>query len=352
MLQILNTLLNAGIVDGLSEHEKFRLKSLNIFCLACTFIPFVYIAMLWNTEFYELNYLFLIYQSFFFLTVIFNLLHKYTYSKILLVLTTSISVVVVSSITGYDSGFHLYLYCTPLYVFLLFNLKEIKFIFGSIFIYIVAYILIFVDKFYFLPLYHFDSIFIVDILYPINLVLNFFLLLFLFYNYTKFYFIMEKELLDKNKKLIVENINRKDSELKIKKLYKDLKISYENLEQFNFIVSHNLRAPLTNILGLNKLIENDNLNDNNSKIFNGIDESANKINEVLSDLNYILNLKTQKIEDKSLINFNGILNEVLERIRLNNNDVIFDIKTNFEIAKKYLIAEDYIFENYLKNYYE
>jgi hypothetical protein len=44
---------------------------------------------------------------------------------------------------------------------------------------------------------------------------------------------------------------------------------------------------------------------------------------------------------------------ILNSINLNTyNEKIESVRNNFEKAKKYLIAEDYMFENYLSKYYE
>lgn len=326
----LNKLLTAGITDDLSSHEKFRIKSLNLFCLVCTFLPFVYIGMLWNSEFYKLNYVFLFFQTLFFLSIVFNLLHKIIHSRLILVFTTSVSVVVVSWITGYNSGFHLYLYCTPLYVFLLFKLNEIKYIGISIAIYASSYILIFLQKAYFQPFYTFEPAFLSNTLYPINLVLNFILLLFLFYNYTTFYMIMEKDLLNKQRNLIEENIKRAESEQKIQKLFNDLTQSYKNLEQFSFVVSHNLRAPLTNIIGLSKLIDKENFDDDNKEILNGIESSAENLDVVLNDLNFILKLKTDKLEDKSNISFANFLQKNIDKLNTEYPQISINFELNFD----------------------
>jgi light-regulated signal transduction histidine kinase (bacteriophytochrome) len=122
---------------------------------------------------------------------------------------------------------------------------------------------------------------------------------------------MENNLLEKQEKLIEENGKRKASELHTQKLFNDLSMSYKNLEQFSFIVSHNLRAPLANIIGLSKLIEKEELTLDNKKIIGGIESAADILDNVLADLNYILQLKTQKIEAKSSINFEKSLHKIV-----------------------------------------
>jgi len=335
-------LINAGLVEGQSSHEQFRLKSLNLFCLVCSLVPFVYIAMLWNTQFHNLNYIFLFFQVLFFLSVIYNFIHKYIISRLILVFTTSVSVVVVSYITGFDSGFHLYLYCAPFYVFLLFKLTELRFIFISLSTYIVGYVLIFVQKHYIPALYDFDKVFLHDILYPINLIMNFLLLLFLFYSYTNFYFIMEKYLLQKQQDLIVENTKRKESEEHIKKLFNDLTQSYQNLEQFSFVVSHNLRAPLSNILGLTKLLETENINQEAKLMHEGIATSANKIDAILFDLNYILQIKSQELGEKTNINLNKVIENAVSIIKKEFNLTFINIQNSISDEINLLSNDDYL----------
>lgn len=333
MIKIANyieQILSAGTHPNLSSHEQFRLRSLNLFCLACSLIPFVYIYMLWDTPFYQLNYVFLFFQALFSLSIVFNFLHKTTYSRLILVFATSVSVVVVSWITGFESGFHLYVYAAPLYVFLLFKLTEIKYIFISILTYLTSYLLIYIHKIYFSPLYLFDKHFIVDLLYPINLIMNFTLLLLLFYSYTKFYFIMEKDLLDKQTSLILENNKRTKSEQQTLKLLKDLSQSYTNLEKFSFIVSHNLRAPLTNILALTQLVDNEKIDTENKNLVDKIAISAQQLDDVFTDLNFILKIKTQKIDKKTWCPIHQIIQNVQEKIALSYPNIDIQYKLNFD----------------------
>ena len=323
-------LLSAGTHANLSSHEQFRLRSLNLFCLACSIIPFVYIYMLWDTPFYLLNYVFLFFQILFSLSIAFNFLHKNSYSRLILVFATSVSVVIVSWITGFESGFHLYVYAAPLFVFLLFKLTEIKYIFISICVYLTSYLLIFIHKTYFNPLYLFDKHFIVDLLYPINLIMNFTLLLLLFYSYTKFYFIMEKDLLEKQRHLILENNKRTQSEQQTLKLFNELSQSYTNLEKFSFIVSHNLRAPLTNILALTQLVDNEKIDNENKNIVDKIAISAQQLDDVFTDLNYILKIKTQKIDKKTWCPIDKIIQNVQDKIALSYPNIAIQYQLNFD----------------------
>lgn len=119
-----------------------------------------------------------------------------------------------------------------------------------------------------------------------------------------------------------------ESENKIIKLYKDLSTSYKNLEQFSFIVSHNLRSPLTNIKGLLSIYNYDNLADpENVDLLNHMKTATSNLDQVLQDLNIILNSKNLILEEKNEINFGVFFDAICDSLR---NEII-STKTTFEL---------------------
>jgi PAS domain S-box-containing protein len=90
-------------------------------------------------------------------------------------------------------------------------------------------------------------------------------------------------------------INRDITEIKNalddkEKILADLQKRNLELEEFTHIVSHNLRAPVANILGLLALVTNENIqNAEDSKvIFDRIDLSAKRLDQMIHQLNGIL----------------------------------------------------------------
>ncbi|WP_339605816.1 PAS domain-containing protein [uncultured Roseivirga sp.] len=82
------------------------------------------------------------------------------------------------------------------------------------------------------------------------------------------------------------------------------------LEQFAFIVSHNLRAPLTNIIGLSTLIpELDPTMDGFDQYLKGLKKSADNLDSVVLDLNSILKIKTDQDEGKVEMSFTSLLED-------------------------------------------
>lgn len=126
-----------------------------------------------------------------------------------------------------------------------------------------------------------------------------------------------------------------------------------DLEQFSYIISHNLRGPVATILGLTNLMNDVKLNAiEKKKIMDGVSSSVNNLDSVIRDLNIILQAKAQNSEKKKLILFSDLLNEV----KLSLNDSIqnenvqifsnFDEVGEIQTLKSYMYS---IFYNLISN---
>lgn len=86
--------------------------------------------------------------------------------------------------------------------------------------------------------------------------------------------------------------SQKLAELERIAITNDLLQRNKDLEEFSQIVSHNLRAPVANILGATEIFNNMSLTEKEkSTISKGINESAVKLDNVISNLNQILQKK-------------------------------------------------------------
>jgi PAS domain S-box-containing protein len=104
---------------------------------------------------------------------------------------------------------------------------------------------------------------------------------------------------------------RKESELQRDKMIADITLRIKGLEQFTYIVSHNLRAPVANILGISTLLKYDGLNEHEKKeALEGISSSATKLDEVIIDLNTILQMKKGVVENKQLVYFQVLIDDI------------------------------------------
>ncbi len=117
---------------------------------------------------------------------------------------------------------------------------------------------------------------------------------------------------------------RKKIELEKEKIAMDLIQRNRNLEQFTFIISHNLRAPAANIMGCLELIENDSLSPKEIKVvLNDLAISVYKLDDVIKDINTILNNKHEISEQKELINFTDLVNTIFTSLdsSINKNGI-------------------------------
>lgn len=112
-----------------------------------------------------------------------------------------------------------------------------------------------------------------------------------------------------------DNTQRKLAEIELKKLTNDLVQRNTDLEQFAYIVSHNLRAPLANIIGFTDTLiaDADNMLDK-SYFLEALAHSVKKLDEVITDLNTILSVKREINERKEIVNFKEITYDVIASI--------------------------------------
>ncbi|MBI3220961.1 MAG: hypothetical protein HYZ44_15710 [Bacteroidetes bacterium] len=89
-----------------------------------------------------------------------------------------------------------------------------------------------------------------------------------------------------------ELVNKNDElEIEIEKRTKELLEYTQQLEQFAFISSHNLRAPIARILGLGNLLELSHNAADEAQIKKNLIVSAQELDRVVKDLNTILEIK-------------------------------------------------------------
>lgn len=100
-----------------------------------------------------------------------------------------------------------------------------------------------------------------------------------------------------------------------------------DLEQFSYIVSHNIRMPLSNLLGLITLLEND-ISQEDKMFFNeAVKESVLKLEDVVTDVNEILSIRK---EEQQLTRENVEIERIIQKIQAEFKDSI--LKTNAKIV--------------------
>jgi len=115
-----------------------------------------------------------------------------------------------------------------------------------------------------------------------------------------------------------EYIARNKAEEEREQLIEDLTSRNQDLSQFAYITSHNLRAPLSNLIGLIDILNYDLLDEYNKTIVDMFKDSALKLNETIYDLTQMLSIKSNKninIENISVVRiFKKVCNSFTKQI--------------------------------------
>jgi two-component system, chemotaxis family, CheB/CheR fusion protein len=136
---------------------------------------------------------------------------------------------------------------------------------------------------------------------------------------------------------------KKESQLFEKNLIEDLLLKNKNLEEFSYILSHNLRSPVANILGLVNIYKFDNPTELNEKIIESVLKSANHLDSVIKDVNQIISYRKNINEQEEPINLNELINYVVDSFEVERKS----IESNIEI-----IIESTVIVKSIKAYVE
>jgi len=134
---------------------------------------------------------------------------------------------------------------------------------------------------------------------------------------------------------------RKIADLERDKMTTDLVHRYKDLEQFTYIVSHNLRAPVANIIGLSDMLNTFDLNfDESHDAFIALETSVKILDQIIMDLNHILQVRSSIHEPNEIISFQLLVKEIAlglnnliqkENVTINTgfgtNDAILTVKS-------------------------
>jgi PAS domain S-box-containing protein len=137
------------------------------------------------------------------------------------------------------------------------------------------------------------------------------------------------------------------------KITDDLINRNQDLEQFTYIVSHNLRAPVANIKGLSDMLGDESLSKDEAGIVaKNLLSSVNSLDNVIVDLNNILQLKSEGSKTRECVVFAEVVNDIeksIHSVMLRENVKIvvqFDEVSEMITLKSYLYS---IFYNLISN---
>ena len=94
------------------------------------------------------------------------------------------------------------------------------------------------------------------------------------------------------------------------KLTSDLLKRNHDLEKFSYALSHNIRGPLANILGLRDALKRDSSKGIEQSLLQAISDSADSMDQVIREISNVISIGQVSLEEKKLINIEMVLNSV------------------------------------------
>lgn len=136
---------------------------------------------------------------------------------------------------------------------------------------------------------------------------------------------------------------RKKSEAEREKMVLELIQRSKSLEQFAYIVSHNLRSPIANILGISNILKSDISEADRDKSLAYLFEAISKLDEIIKDLNSILELKSELTGQKQVVLFSEIVSSIESSVQNLLKDNTVQLITDFKAVDKIESIKVYIY---------
>jgi signal transduction histidine kinase len=153
--------------------------------------------------------------------------------------------------------------------------------------------------------------------------------------------------LSKNDSLLTE-VERQNQDLS--SANKELLEQNNRLEQFAYIISHNLRAPIARLIGLTS-IANVHDTEDTSKILGMIQQSSQELDTIVRDLTGILSIQRLTPTLFSEINLNAVVTKVKSILAKEVSETGASIETRLDVETIYSLGPyiDSIFLNLISN---
>ncbi len=137
---------------------------------------------------------------------------------------------------------------------------------------------------------------------------------------------------------------RKNMELERIKITNDLIQRNKDLEQFTYIISHNLRAPVANILGLSALMKSTNITQQIKKEYMAaLEKSVKRLDDVVVDLNNVIQVRRNISEKKEITRFSTTVNNIVDSIKGLIEKEKVTINSNFSDIDEMVTIKSYLY---------
>jgi PAS domain S-box-containing protein len=145
----------------------------------------------------------------------------------------------------------------------------------------------------------------------------------------------------------IDITEQKLAELEKNKITNDLIQRSKIIEQFNYIISHNLRAPIANILGLANVLKLNISEIEKKQIENFLFLSVDQLDNTVKDLSKILQVKSEINEYKQNVSFHDLIDEIKLSIRNIIEKENVKIEVDFEMIDQLFTIKSYIHSVFL-----
>lgn len=145
---------------------------------------------------------------------------------------------------------------------------------------------------------------------------------------------------------------KKNAEIELRKITDDLIQRSKSIEQFSYIISHNLRAPIANILGLREVLKNSVSEAERARIIGFLFIAVQKLDEIVKDLNKIMEVKFQINESRQEVSMPELLNVIQSGIENRMPGVGIRVFSDFNEVDRVSTLKSYlhsIFCNLISN---
>lgn len=135
----------------------------------------------------------------------------------------------------------------------------------------------------------------------------------------------------------------KKREKEREQLINELTINNKDLKQFSYIISHNLKAPLSNLTGLLSLIEDTEIADPELlELINGFSKSTHLLNETINDLVKIIVIKDSTSIEREQVSILEVFENVFNQLSFLINSNAPNLKISLEKCPTLFINKSYL----------
>lgn len=137
---------------------------------------------------------------------------------------------------------------------------------------------------------------------------------------------------------------RKVADLERERMTTDLVQRYKDLEQFTYIVSHNLRAPVANIIGLSNILNGSDFDFHSSReVLTSLETSIDTLDKIIIDLNHILQVRSSVNEQNEIVSFKSLTHEITFSLHNLIQRENATIKTDFSNLDNVVTIKSYMY---------